>query len=53
MLFFSEHGFGLKIVGGQSLTMKNQFGAYVASIFPGTVADKLHGELQEGAQFTY
>lgn len=50
----SENGFGLKIVGGQALPWaKDQLGAYVAGIYPGSVADRLHGELQEGASLHY
>lgn len=46
---YLETGFGLKIVGGQALPWaKDQLGAYVAGIYPGSVADRLHGELQEG-----
>ncbi len=39
----------MKIVGGKYIPgMDNQIGAYVAAIYPGGVADQLHGELQEG-----
>lgn len=42
-------GFGVKIVGGQYLPWSgDQLCAYVAYIFPGSVADQIHGELQEG-----
>lgn len=42
------NGIGMKIVGGKIIPGTNSFGAYVAAIFPGGVADQLHGELQEG-----
>ena len=38
----------MKIVGGKIIPGTNAVGAYVAAIFPGGVADQLHGELQEG-----
>lgn len=39
----------MKIVGGKIIPgTEGQVGAYVAAIFPGGVADQLHGELQEG-----
>ncbi|ELU17702.1 hypothetical protein CAPTEDRAFT_146197, partial [Capitella teleta] len=42
---------GLKIVGGKVIPEAGgQMGAYVAAIYPGGVADQLHGELQEGDQ---
>jgi len=48
------NGFGLRIVGGQALPWgKGQLGAYVANIYPGSVADRLHGELQEGWNFFF
>ena len=49
-----ERSFGLKIVGGQVLPWSNeQLGAFVATIYPGSVADRLHGELQEGLHFKF
>lgn len=41
---------GLKIVGGKFIPGTNEVGAYVAKIYPGGVADQLHGELQEGGR---
>lgn len=38
----------MKIVGGRVIPGTDQVGAYVSAIFPGGVADQLHGELQEG-----
>ena len=39
----------MKIVGGKYIPgTQGQIGAYVAAIYPGGVADQLHGELQEG-----
>ena len=39
----------MKIVGGKIIPgSQGQVGAYVAAIYPGGVADQLHGELQEG-----
>ena len=39
----------MKIVGGKIIPgSQGQIGAYVAAIYPGGVADQLHGELQEG-----
>ena len=43
------NGIGMKIVGGKYIPgTQGQIGAYVAAIYPGGVADQLHGELQEG-----
>ena len=43
------NGIGMKIVGGRSLAeAEGQMGAFVAVIYPGGVADQLHGEVQEG-----
>lgn len=43
------NGIGVKIVGGKLIPgTNNTVGAYVAAIYPGSVADQLHGELQEG-----
>ena len=39
----------MKIVGGKIIPGTNEVGAYVAAIYPGGVADKLHGELREGS----
>ena len=45
----SGNGIGLKIIGGKEIPgTDGQIGAYVAAIYPGGVADQLHGELQEG-----
>ena len=39
----------MKIVGGKVLPGQDGvMAAYVAAIYPGGVADQLHGELQEG-----
>ena len=40
----------MKIVGGKIIPGTNEVGAYVAAIYPGGVADQLHGELREGDQ---
>ena len=43
------NGIGMKIVGGKAIPgTDGEVGAYVATIYPGGVADQLHGELQEG-----
>lgn len=57
-LFITGNGLGMKIVGGKTIVGitadgkpiegVKEVGAYVSSIFPGGVADQLHGELQEG-----
>ena len=42
----------MKIIGGKVIPgTDNRVGAYVAAIYPGGVADQLHGELQEGMSF--
>ncbi len=39
----------MKIVGGKYIPGSDgQIGAYVATIYPGGIAEQLHGELQEG-----
>ena len=44
---------GMRIVGGKVVPDGNsEVGAYVAAIYPGGVADQLHGELQEGEQLS-
>lgn len=48
-VFVSGNGIGMKIVGGKLIEGSDgEVGAYVATIYPGGVADQLHGELQEG-----
>ncbi len=43
----------MKIVGGKYIPgTQGEIGAYVAAIYPGGVADQLHGELQEGKAAT-
>lgn len=42
------NGIGMKIVGGKIIPGTEEVGAYVAAIYPGGIADQLHGELQEG-----
>ncbi|XP_060080549.1 uncharacterized protein LOC132559931 [Ylistrum balloti] len=44
------NGIGMKIVGGKTMSWTNEVGAYVTAIYPGGVAEQLHGELQEGDQ---
>ncbi|XP_021364815.1 uncharacterized protein LOC110457754 isoform X2 [Mizuhopecten yessoensis] len=44
------NGIGMKIVGGKTVPWNNEVGAYVTAIYPGGVAEQLHGELQEGDQ---
>ncbi|XP_069141623.1 protein piccolo-like isoform X2 [Argopecten irradians] len=44
------NGIGMKIVGGKTMPWTNEVGAYVTAIYPGGVAEQLHGELQEGDQ---
>ena len=42
----------MKIVGGKYIPgTQGQIGAYVATIYPGGVADQLHGELQEVSHY--
>lgn len=49
ILLVTENGIGLKIIGGKLLPWsEDELGAYVAAIYPGSVADQLHGELNEG-----
>lgn len=43
----------MKIVGGKTVKGTTESGAFVTAIFPGGVADQLHGELKEGNNFTY
>ena len=38
----------MKIIGGRTIPGTETVGAYVAAIFPGGIADQLHGELREG-----
>lgn len=38
----------MKIVGGKTVQGTTESGAFVTAIFPGGVADQLHGELKEG-----
>ena len=48
------NGIGMKIVGGKAIPgMEGEVGAYVAAIYPGGVAQQLHGELQEGNWLLY
>ncbi|KAL4226640.1 hypothetical protein ACF0H5_014621 [Mactra antiquata] len=44
------NGVGMKIVGGKSIPGSEDVGAFVATIYKGGVADKLHGEVNEGDQ---
>ncbi|XP_063438863.1 uncharacterized protein LOC134719876 isoform X1 [Mytilus trossulus] len=44
------NGIGMKIVGGKTVKGTTESGAFVTAIFPGGVADQLHGELKEGDQ---
>jgi hypothetical protein len=37
----------MKIVGGKTVQGTTESGAFVTAIFPGGVADQLHGELKE------
>ena len=40
---------GMRIVGGKLIPGGGgEVGAYVAAIYPGGVAEQLHGELREG-----
>ena len=42
---------GMRIVGGKSIPDGDgMVGAYVATIYPGGIADQLHGELREGTK---
>jgi len=47
------HGFGLEIVGGKTIGDRagGEVGAFVTAIYRGSVADQLHGELQEGKKY--
>lgn len=38
----------MKIVGGKQIPGTNQIGAFVTSIYPGGIAEQLHGELEIG-----
>lgn len=51
--FKAGNGIGMKIVGGKTVKGTTESGAFVTAIFPGGVADQLHGELKEGNHFTY
>lgn len=51
--FKAGNGIGMKIVGGKTVKGTTESGAFVTAIFPGGVADQLHGELKEGNNFTY
>jgi len=42
------NGIGMKIVGGKTVPGTGEVGAYVTAIYPGGVAEQLHGELQIG-----
>ncbi|XP_071081619.1 uncharacterized protein [Haliotis cracherodii] len=44
------NGIGMKIVGGKQIPGTNQIGAFVTSIYPGGIAEQLHGELEIGDQ---
>lgn len=46
--FKAGNGIGMKIVGGKTVQGTTESGAFVTAIFPGGVADQLHGELKEG-----
>lgn len=50
--FKAGNGIGMKIVGGKTVKGTTESGAFVTAIFPGGVADQLHGELKEGNHFT-
>lgn len=38
----------MKIVGGKHQSPDEEMVAYVAAIYPGGIAEQLHGELEEG-----
>ena len=45
----SGNTMGMRIVGGKLIPGGGgEVGAYVAAIYPGGVAEQLHGELREG-----
>ncbi|CAE1170175.1 unnamed protein product [Acanthosepion pharaonis] len=44
------NGIGMKIVGGKHQSPDEEMVAYVAAIYPGGIAEQLHGELEEGDQ---
>ena len=46
--FLTGNGIGMKIVGGKQIPGTDEIGAYVATIYPGVIADQLHGELDVG-----
>lgn len=48
--FIAGNGLGMKIIGGRTIPGTSTVGAYVATIYPGGIADQLHGELREGNQ---
>jgi len=53
LFFITVNNIGIKIVGGKKgggiyPWSADQLGAYVASIYSGTTAEKLHGQLHEG-----
>ena len=39
----------MKIVGGKEIPGTSETGAFVTAIYPGLIADQLHGELEVGA----
>ncbi|KAJ8301350.1 hypothetical protein KUTeg_020337, partial [Tegillarca granosa] len=41
------NGIGMKIVGGKTVPGSTEVGAFVTAIYPGGVAEQLHGELEE------
>lgn len=41
----------MKIVGGKTVPGSTEVGAFVTAIYPGGVAEQLHGELEEGISF--
>ncbi|KAK3103404.1 hypothetical protein FSP39_018967 [Pinctada imbricata] len=50
ILLTPGNGLGMKIIGGRTIPGTSTVGAYVATIYPGGIADQLHGELREGDQ---
>ncbi|PVD25128.1 hypothetical protein C0Q70_15626 [Pomacea canaliculata] len=44
------NGIGMKIVGGKEISGTSETGAFVTAIYPGLIADQLHGELEVGDQ---
>lgn len=42
------NGIGMKIVGGKEISGTSETGAFVTAIYPGLIADQLHGELEVG-----